>query len=608
MHRASPAPLPDLGRADAPQGLADQGSGAPPAPAQDRESGFDVLDRVLRSQAARWTGGLSVHSMSTSIWDWASHLALAPGKQMALAQEAGQAALHLWRYAAEAAIGSNPEPIHCPEPDDRRFADSAWSQFPYNAMAQTQLAAEAWWRSATTDVRGMSARATQRTAFLAGFALDALSPSSNAILNPVVRTATIQSGGMNLVRGAQHLQDDILRAWGLRTPEPPALAVGRDLAVTPGVVVFRNHLIELIQYAPTTPSVHPEPVLITPAWIMKYYVLDLTPSQSLVRYLVNRGHTVFMISWRNPTRDDRDLTLEDYRRQGVMAALDCIGAICSGARIHGCGYCLGGTLLAIAAAAMARDGDGRLASLTLLAAQTDFAQAGELLMFVDESQLTLLEDSMWAQGYLDANQMAGAFQLLRSDDLLFSKAIREYALGERDPINPLLTWNADRTRMPYRMHAQYLRGLFLENRLSTGRFAVDGRIISLSDITVPIFAVGAMKDHIAPWRSVYKVNLVTRTDVTFALVSGGHNAGIVAPPDKPGRSFRLSTRGQDTPYHDPDTWLQTTPPNTGSWWPAWSDWLAARSSKRGIPLPPLGAPASGFPVLTAAPGTYVLQP
>jgi polyhydroxyalkanoate synthase len=383
--------------------------------------------------------------------------------------------------------------------------------------------------------------------------------------------------------------------------------VGRAVAVTPGKVVYRNRLIELLQYAPATPAVQAEPVLVVPAWIMKYYILDLSPHNSLVKYLVDRGHTVFMISWKNPGPEDRDLGLEDYRTLGVLAALDAISAICPGHKVHAAGYCLGGTLLAMAAAAMVRDRDDRLRTMTLFAAETDFTEAGELTLFIDETEVTFLEDLMWDQGFLDTRQMAGAFQLLRSSDLIWSRLVRDYLLGERQGLTDLMAWNADGTRMPARMHSEYLRQLFLHNDLAEARYEVAGRPVTLADLRVPLFAVGTVKDHVAPWHSVYKIHLLTDTDLTFVLTSGGHNAGIVSEPGHRHRSYQMARRRPGDRYVDPDTWQATTAPREGSWWPAWQAWLQEHSSVPVAAPQAMGAPERGYPPLGDAPGTYVLQ-
>jgi polyhydroxyalkanoate synthase len=568
--------------------------------------GFRTFDRALRAAQARLTHGIAPTAVESAWADWGVHLARAPGKRMALAVQASALATRYALWLARAALGAPSDPPARPAEGDRRFADDAWSAWPFNAFAQAHLLAERWWMETTRDVPGLTRRHAAQVGFMMRQLLDVAAPSNIPWLNPVIMARTAGDGGLNLLRGARHLAEDLERAVAGQPPrETEAFVVGRDIAATAGRVVFRNELMELIQYAPATGAVHAEPVLIVPAWIMKYYILDLSPGNSLVRWLVAQGRTVFMVSWKNPDARDRETSLDDYRRLGVMAALDAVSAILPGRRVHGCGYCVGGTILAIAAATMARDRDDRLASLTLLAAQTDFAEAGELMMFIDECQLAFLEDMMWDQGYLDTQQMSGAFRLLRSNELVWSRMIRDYVLGERDATTDLMAWNADQTRMPARMHREYLRGLFLENRLTAGRFAVLGRVIALRDIRAPIFAVGTVRDHIAPWRSVYKVALFADTDVTFALVAGGHNAGIVSEPGHPGRGFRLMTRRHGERYLDPDSWAALAPRQEGSWWPAWRDWLAAAGSPDLVPPPPMGAPELGLPPLEPAPGSYV---
>ncbi len=583
--------------------------GRRPAPEQWVLGGYlaESLDRAVHAGLARFTAGLSPAALTLAYLDWWVHLAQSPGKQLRLGEKALRKGVRLGQYAARAA---DPETAPCiePLPQDRRFMDPAWRRWPYNLIYQSFLLNQQWWCNATTGVRGVSRQNEAIVEFATRQLLDVFSPSNYPLTNPEILDATIREGGLNLVRGFENFVKDWERATSGKKPVGAEdYQPGVNVAVSPGKVVYRNRLIELIQYAPATDKVHAEPVLIVPAWIMKYYILDLSPDNSLVRYLVEQGHTVFAVSWKNPDAADRDLGMGDYRRLGVMAALDAIAAIVPGRKVQGVGYCLGGTLLTIAAAAMARDGDERLAGLTLLAAQTDFSEAGELTLFINQSQLTFLEDMMWDQGYLDTKQMAGAFQLLRSNDLIWSRMVHDYLLGKRAPMNDLMAWNADQTRMPYRMHSEYLHRLFLNNELATGLYQVDGRPIAIPDIRAPLFAVGAQKDHVAPWKSVYKIHLLADAEeVTFLLTSGGHNAGIVSPPGHPRRSYQMAARREGERFIDPDNWRDTTPSHPGSWWPAWQGWLAQRSSGRTWP-PAMGAPDKGFPVLGDAPGSYVFQ-
>ncbi len=566
------------------------------------------LDRPLHAVTARLTAGIAPVALMQAYTDWAQHLLFSPDTQLALVEKA----IRKWARYGEYCAGviSDPECKACiePLPQDRRFSGQAWQTQPFSAIYQGFLLTQQWWHNATVGVGGVSRHHEDVVSFVARQLLDVVSPANFPVTNPEIIDATLRQGGMNFVRGAANFWQDWRRiANGDGAVGSEAFQVGRDVAVTPGKVVFRNRLIELIQYAPSTDTVYAEPVLIVPAWIMKYYILDLSPENSLVKYLVDNGHTVFVISWKNPGSEDRELGLEDYRQLGVMAALDAISVIAPKKSVHAVGYCLGGTLLAIAAATMARDGDRRLKSLTLFAAQTDFTEAGELMLFIDEAQVSFLEGMMAESGYLDTGQMAGAFQLLRSNDLIWSAMVQTYLMGERRPMIDLLAWNADATRMPFRMHSEYLRQLFLANDLAESRYASNGRPISLRDIRVPVFAVSTISDHVAPWRSVYKIQMLTDADVTFVLSNGGHNAGIVSPPDHPHRYHQIATHKEAENYVDPDSWQQSAVHHDGSWWPCWKDWLVTHSSER-ISAPALGAPRKGYAVLADAPGTYVLEP
>ena len=581
----------------------------PPQP-QAEETPTQRLDRLLHASTAPLFASLSPVALALAAADWAWHLGVSPGRQMELAALAA----HLTTQTLLEPAGDGSTPSGNID-DDPRFRDEAWATWPFNLLRTGFRNAEAFWREAAW-VGGMTEHHVEMTRFFAKQWLGVMGPANWLPTNPVVLHDTIESGGAHLLHGAMNLVRD---AAGLSDPEVEAQAqrfrVGHDVAVTPGEVVMRNHLVELIRYSPQTDKVHPEPLLIVPSWIMKYYILDLSPSNSMVRYLVEQGHTVYMLSWRNPEAKDHDLTMDDYLRLGVLEALRAVGRLHPAARgrpatpVHAMGYCLGGTLLAIAAAAIARQGgiaDGAglppLQSLTLLAAQTDFSEPGELGLFIDESQIGFLDEITRGQGYLSGNQMAGSFQFLHSRDLVWTRRMREYLMGEREQRNDLMAWNADTTRMPARMHHEYLTALYLHNALATSSYRVDGRPVSLADLRLPIFMVGTERDHISPWHSVYKLHHLCDAEISFALASGGHNAGIVAEPGHAGRSYRLSTRPAHGRWMSAAQWALQAQRHEGSWWPTWHAWLAERSS---APKRPPALPAGTS--LGKAPGEYVLQ-
>lgn len=575
----------------------------------DAKSSYrSALDRVIRAAIGRLTLGISPVELAQAYQDWVLHMAMSPGSQAELVEKTIRKWMQLNVYAQRVALQSDSEPYVKPLPGDQRFREPEWQHWPFNMFYQSFLLGQQWWYGATMGLRGPTQRHKEITWFVAKQLLDVVSPSNYPSTNPVILKRTLEQGGMNIVRGGQNWLEDVTRLIaGDKPVGVEQFQVGKNIAVTSGKVVYRNRLIEVIQYEPTTEEVWAEPILIVPAWIMKYYILDLSPHNSLVKYLIDQGHTVFMISWKNPSAEDHDLGMDEYLRLGIGAALDVVTAVLPSHRVHTVGYCLGGTLLAIAAAAMGGDDDTRLQSVTLFAAQTDFRHAGELLLFIGESQLTFLEDIMWDKGYLDTTQMAGAFQLLRSNDLIWSRIVRDYLLGERTSMNDLMAWNADATRMPYKMHKEYLRRLFLENALAQGQYRVDDRSIALSSIQVPLFVVATERDHVAPWRSVYKIHLQADSEITFLLTNGGHNAGVVSEPGHPRRHYRVATAVDGRRYLDPDTWLERTSVKEGSWWPEWLAWLANHSGAK-ISPPQMGNPEKGYVVLENAPGTYVLQP
>lgn len=539
-------------------------------------------------------------SQSLAWLDWVTHLAASPIKQQELAQLAADHAVQLART-----LGGTQE--HAADIAPRRLRDPAWNQWPFNAWRKGYLLTQEWWSQATHNVPGVEAHHADLAAFGARLLLEAWNPANQLATNPVALRQTASEAGANLLRGFQHAVEDLKRLQaGMPEAGTQPFRVGRDLAVTPGKVVYRNELIELLQYSPSTAQVRPEPILIVPAWIMKYYILDLSPHNSMIRYLVDQGYTVFCISWKNPGADASDLGMDDYLNSGIHAALLAVNAIVPNVNVHGVGYCLGGTLLTIAAAAMAGKHDTRLASLSLLAAQTDFSEPGELSVFIDESQIAALEAQMQTRGFLTGEQMAAAFQMLRSDELIWARAEHDYLLGQERSMTDLMAWNADTTRMPARMHSEYLRKLFLHNELATNRYQANGEEVRLGALQLPIFCVGTETDHVVPWRSAYKLNFLTPAPITFVLTNGGHNAGIVSEPGHPRRHVRLLTRPAHATAPTPEQCLHQAALHEGSWWPHWTQWLNAQSGTPG-PLPSLGKPEQGYPILDDAPGHYVLE-
>lgn len=559
-----------------------------------------LSDASSRASEGGVTRGLSPLVLTRAWMDWAVHLAASPGKQMQLLQQAMDNAQAVF------AAGLGETLSDADGAADPRFDSAEWQKFPFNLLAQAHQRQRQWWLDAMTGVRGVDPAHENLMAFVTGLLSDAVAPSNFPAINPDVISTSLSENGLNLVRGSRNFAKDMATLSGLVPAVSQPFEVGRNLATTAGKVVFRNKLMELIQYAPTTDTVRPEPILIVPAWILKYYVLDLSPHNSFVRFLVDQGFTVFMISWKNPLPEDRDIGMEDYRQLGVMAAINAAIKITGAPRLHTLGYCLGGTLLSIAAAAMGRDGDDRLASVSLLATQVDFSEAGPLRLLINEAEVAMVEEMMERQGYLSSDSMAGAFALLRARDLIWTRAINNYLLGRQDDGLDLMAWHADATRLPARMHSQYLRQLFLNNDLAQGRYLVKGKPVGFAAIRAPIFAVGTEEDDVAPWTSVYRLHLFTRSEVTFVLTNGGHNTGIISAPGQPEQHFRIGRGSADSGYREPEEWLAEHEAEDGSWWVAFARWLGEHSGEAVSP-PQMGARSGACKAICDAPGTYVMQ-
>ncbi len=493
-----------------------------------------------------------------------------------------------------------------PRVEDERFADPAWHEPPWSHVAESYLLLTRGIEDAIYANRALPVRQRRQAAFWARQWLDAVAPTNFLWTNPVALRKAAESGGATLVRGAQILADDV-KEGTVRMTDPRDFHVGRNLATTPGAVIFRNRLIELIHYTPVVARTHRTPVLIVTPWINKFYVLDLTPARSMVAFLLRRGFDVYMVSWKNPTAKMRDTTFDDYLTEGIDAALDVVRHFTGARQVHPVGYCIGGTLLAIYMAWLNRRFPDRrempVASWTLLATLTDFRAPGDIETFIDEQQVATLSAMMATRGYLDGAQMATSFRMLRPNSLIWHYVVHGWLYGEKPPPFDVLYWNMDTTRMPYRMHEYYLREMYLKNNLvKPDALTIAGQPIDLRRIVQPLYCVGAEDDHIAPWKETFRIAHWSGAPTRYALSSSGHILGIVSPPvDPPKRSFRVGTAG---PRDGADRWHARTPSRPGSWWDDWMAWLAPRCGPRGK-APPLANAA--FPKLAPAPGTYVLE-
>jgi polyhydroxyalkanoate synthase len=508
----------------------------------------------------------------------------------------------LWAITGRRMLGQDVEPVIEPERGDRRFRDPAWDDHAvFDFIKQSYLLTSRWLVDTVNSYDDFDDKTRQKIDFYMRQFVDAMAPSNFVTTNPEVLRATLESGGENLLRGLSNLLEDLERGGGklaIKMTDPEAFELGRNVAVTPGKVVFQTDLMQLIQYAPTTEQVYQRPLLIIPPWINKFYILDLQPKNSFIRFAVEQGFTVFVVSWVNPDRQHAEKTFQDYMVEGALAALDAIEQATGEREINVIGYCLGGTLLACTLAYLAAKRDRRVKAATFFASLVDFEDPGELGVFIDEEQLAAMDQTMAKRGYLDGREMATTFNMLRANDLIWSFVINNYLLGKEPFPFDLLYWNADSTRMPYAMHSFYLREFYQENRLvEPGGITLCGVPIDLRKVRLPTYILSTREDHIAPWKSTYAATRLYGGDVTFVLAGSGHIAGVINPPTVQKYGFWA---GEKLPP-DPDDWLAGAEHKEGSWWPHWVAWNAAQSG----PKVPARVPGDGkLEPIEDAPGSY----
>jgi polyhydroxyalkanoate synthase len=561
-----------------------------------------VAEFLKRQTAEDGIGMASPFAIGAAFFEMTARMMSDPSRLVQAQLSLWNDYMTLWQRTAQRFLGGEAEPLIEPAQGDRRFRDAAWDNNTlFDYIKQSYLLTARWLQNTVREVEGIDERTARKVDFYTRQFVDALAPSNFLMTNPEVLRATIESRGENLLNGLKNLLDDLERGKGrlaIRMTDMAAFRIGENIAVTPGKVVYQNDLMQLIQYAPTTDKVKRRPLLIIPPWINKFYILDLRPNNSFIRWVVGQGHTVFVISWVNPDEHLAAKTFADYMREGPLAALDAMAAATGECEANVIGYCLGGTLLACTLASMAAKGDGRIKSATFFVTMVDFAEAGELSVFIDEEQLAALEERMNAKGYLEGRDMATTFNMLRANDLIWSFVVNNYLLGKAPFPFDLLYWNADSTRMPAAMHSFYLRNMYQENLLvKPGGISLDGMPIDLRTIKTPAFILSTREDHIAPWRSTYSATRLYKGPVKFVLSASGHIAGVVNPP---GSKYGHWENDKNPPT--PEEWLAGAAQHQDSWWALWERWVENYAGGE----VPARQPGDGkLTPIEDAPGSYV---
>ena len=564
------------------------------------------------SRQSRGTGSFGADALldplrlGDAAWRLGSRLAADPSPLVGAWLDLAQSWSALWTYGAARMSGAEATPVARPNENDHRFRDSAWDDWPWlDVLKQAYLVNSHAFTSLPGRIASLDARSRSRLEFAAGQVADALAPTNFFPTNPEAQRAAFESGGASVFKGLRHYLRDFDSETGrldIRMCAPDAFVVGESVATTPGKVVFQNELMQLIQYAPTTPSVRRRPLLLVPPWMNKFYVMDLRPGNSMVEWLVGQGHTVFVISWVNPDSSFADKGFDDYMLDGPYAALEAIEHATGEREANAVGYCLGGILLCALSAWLEAKGDTRLASTTYLATMVDFSDTGAVSVFIDEEGLPTLESAISARGYLSGQQVADTWRSVRANDLVWSFYVNRYLLGQEPPALDILFWNCDPTNMPAAMHTFFMRNMYVENRLrEPGGLTLAGETIDVTRITTPSYVLSTVEDHIAPWKTSYATTQLLAGPVEFVLGASGHIAGVINPPAKRKYGYRT---GPETPP-SPKVWFAAAQEQGGSWWPHWDRWLEPfGGGEVAARIPGDGA----LPALEDAPGSYVRQP